>query len=67
MTQATVPERMKQLLVQASKSRTSIGAENRRFIVLPTIIAVPLLLALLFGVIGLIIRLLIGLVRVLRR
>lgn len=64
MTQAaSMPERMKQILDEAGKSRTSIGLENRRLIVLPTIIAVPLFLA----VFGLIILLLMRLFRALRK
>jgi len=67
MTQASIPGRTKQILAEVGKSRTSIGLENRRPIVLPTIIAVPLFLALLFTVIGLIMRLLIGLFRAFRK
>ena len=67
MMQGSIPERTKQILAEVGKSRTSIGLENRRPIVLPTIIAVPLFLALLFTVIGLIMRLLIGLFRAFRK
>jgi hypothetical protein len=67
MMQGSIPERTKHILTEVGKSRTSIGLENRRPIVLPTAIAVLLFLALLSTVFGLIILLLMRLFRVLRR
>ena len=67
MMQGSIPERTKQILTEVGKSRTSIGLENRRPIVLPTAIAVPLSLALLSTVFGLIILLLMRLFRALRK
>ena len=67
MMQGSIPERTKQILTEVGKSRTSIGLENRRLIVLPTVIAVPLFFALLSTVFGLIILLLMRLFRALRK